>query len=54
MSSDVPVFKVAVFASDLGWNGQAVWKYETVLYIALAYIVLCKLNYGCHNQTRFQ
>ena len=27
--------------------------YEAILYIAVAYILLCKLNYGNHNQTRF-
>ena len=27
--------------------------YEAILYIAVAYIFLCKLNYGYHNQSRF-
>ena len=25
--------------------------YETIVYIAVAYILLCKLKYGYHNQT---
>ena len=36
---------------NLIWNGQAIWIYEAILYIAFAYILLCyKLNYGYHNQ----
>ena len=27
--------------------------YKAILYIAVAYILLCKLNYGYHNQARF-
>ena len=27
--------------------------YEATLYIAVAYILLCKLDYGYHDQTRF-
>ena len=27
--------------------------YEANLYIAVAYILLCKLNYGYRNQSRF-
>ena len=27
--------------------------YEAILYIAVAYILLRKLNYGYHNQTHF-
>ena len=27
--------------------------YEAILYIAAAYILLCKLNYGYHNQAHF-
>ena len=38
---------------NLGWNGQAVWMYEAILWFAVAYILLCKLNYGYHNQARF-
>ena len=30
-----------------------VWIYEATLYIAVAYIFLCKLNYGYHNQAHF-
>ena len=35
---------------NFGWNGQAVWIYKAILYIAAAYILLCKLNYDNHNQ----
>ena len=35
------------------WNGQAIWMYKAILYIVAAYTLLCKLNYGNHNQTRF-
>ena len=28
--------------------------YEVILYIAVAYILWYKLNYGYNNQTRFQ
>ena len=35
------------------WKGQTVWMYQVVLYFAVAYILLCKPNYGYHNQTRF-
>ena len=27
--------------------------YEAILYVAVAYILLCKLTYGYHNQARF-
>ena len=27
--------------------------YEADLYIAVAYTLLCKLNYGYHNQAQF-
>ena len=27
--------------------------YEVILCIAVTYILLCKLNYGYHNQSRF-
>ena len=26
---------------NFSWNGQAVWKYEAILYIAVAYILNC-------------
>ena len=39
---------------NFGWNFQAVWMYEANLYIAIAYILLCKPSYGYHNQTHFQ
>ena len=39
--------------SNFSWNRQAGWIYEAILYIAVAYILLCKLNYGYHNQARF-
>ena len=42
-----------MWISNFSWNGQAVWMYEAILYISVAYILLCKLNYGYHNQTRF-
>ena len=38
---------------NFGWNGQAIWMYKATLYIAVAYIFLCKLNYGYHNQAHF-
>ena len=44
-----------------GWNGQAVWIYETILDVAVKLpssyhevIILCKLNCGYHNKTHFQ
>ena len=39
--------------SNFSWNGHAVWMYKAILYIPVAYILLSKLNYGYHNQTRF-
>ena len=38
---------------NFSWKGQSVWMYQAILYIAAAYILLCKLNYGYHNQARF-
>ena len=35
------------------WNGHTVWMYGTILGIAVAYILLCKLNYGHHNAAHF-
>ena len=40
--------------SNFSWNDQAFLMYEVILYIAVAYILLCKLNYGYHNHTHFQ
>ena len=31
------------------WSGHIVLMYKTILYIAVAYILLCKLYYGYHN-----
>ena len=39
--------------SNFSWNGPGIWMYEAILYIAVAYILLYKLNYGYHNQSRF-
>ena len=36
----------------MSWNRQAVSMNEAILYIAVAFILLCKLNYGYHNLTR--
>ena len=33
----------------MSWNGQAVWMYEAVMWFAVAYILLCTLDYGYHN-----
>ena len=30
---------------NFSWNHQAIWMYEAILYIAVACILLCKLNY---------
>ena len=30
------------------------WMYNLILCIAVAYILLCKLNCGYHNQAHFQ
>ena len=38
---------------NLSWNGQAIWMYEAVLWFAVAYSLLCKLDYGYHNQESF-
>ena len=40
-----------MYISNFSWDGQAVWMCEAILYIAVAYILLCKLNYDYHNQT---
>ena len=29
--------------SNFSWNGQAVWMYKAILYIAATYILLCKI-----------
>ena len=44
---------LTIYIKNFTWNGQAVLMYEAILYIAVAYILLCKLNYGYHNQARF-
>ena len=33
-----------------GWKGQPSWMYESIMYIAVAYTLLCKLTYSDHNQ----
>ena len=33
-----------MWISNFSWNGEAVWMYEAILYITVAYILLCKLN----------
>ena len=38
---------------NFSWKGQTFWMYQAILYIAVAYILLCKLNYGYHNHARF-
>ena len=38
---------------NFSWNAQAIWMYEAVLHIAVAYILLCKLYCGYHNQAGF-
>ena len=38
---------------NFGWIDQVVWMKEAILLIAVAYIVLCKLNYAYHNQVWF-
>ena len=30
-----------MWISNFSWNGQALWMYEAILYIAVAYIFLC-------------
>ena len=39
--------------SNFSWKGQAVLMYGAILYIAVAYILLCKFNYGYHNHACF-
>ena len=39
-----------MLSTNFCWNSQAAWMYEAILYIAVAYILLCKLNQGYHNQ----
>ena len=35
-----------MYISNFSWNGQTVWMYQAILFIAVAYSLLCKLNYG--------
>ena len=41
-----------MYISNFSWKGHVVWMYEAILYSAVAYTLLCKLNYSYHNQTR--
>ena len=34
-------------------NDQAIWMQKVILYVAVVFTLLCKLNYDHHNQTRF-
>ena len=38
---------------NFSWTGQTVWMYQAILYIAVACILPCKLNYGYYNQAVF-
>ena len=40
-------------SKSFGLNEQVIWIYKAILYIAVAYILLCKHNYGYHNQAGF-
>ena len=42
-----------MWIQNFSWNSEAVSTYQAVLYIAVAYILLYKLNYGYHNKAHF-
>ena len=34
---------------NFSWKGQTVWMYQAILYIAVSYVSLCKLNHDYHK-----
>ena len=48
---NLQIYKLQI--QNLSLNSQAVWMNRAILWFAVAYILLCKLNYGYHNQARF-